>query len=162
MTYSKDVVDTTYSKNRPSDDAQPADLVRYVVAAWGVLQIPTLRAAPPSALVSLATRSVVSLANLEALSVDDSAELQGRIETLTHLAGPPTSPPLLLGSPGSTLPDMLSWTLPDRSLTTSWDVLLTAVVAAAAVLGATVAHEQGAQAGASAALDAWADWLVES
>lgn len=136
------------------------ELVRDVVAAWGQVEVAALRDAPVAALVGMATRAVMALADVKVLSTDQSAELQGRIQALQALAAPAEFSMLVTGSLPVTVFDALSSTLPDASLVTSWNVLLTAVTAAAAVLGATLTGADGADTAAAHIMVVWPDWLA--
>jgi hypothetical protein len=133
-------------------------LVRDLIHNWGAVEAPTLRDVAPAALVGLATRSVMALAGAGMLSVDQSAELQGRIQALEVLAAGPEFSTTPTGAPPVGVYEALSSTLPDTSLATSWNVLLTALVATAAVLGTTVAAKDGADTAAAEMLVAWPGW----
>ncbi|WP_432840907.1 hypothetical protein [Dactylosporangium sp. CA-092794] len=157
MGHSKDIA---ASHSKDLTDTQRAALVRDLVSAWGQVEVPALRETPPAALVGLATRAVVALADAEILSPDQSAELQGRIQALAVLAAPAEFAMLVTDALPDTLFEALSSTLPDTSLATSWNVLLTAIVATAAVLAATVTDSTGADVAAHHVLVAWPGWVA--
>jgi hypothetical protein len=140
-----------------TEQEQEATLVS-LLSAWGPVEVPALRAAPVPALVDLATRAVTTLAEDEALSVDQSAELHGRIQALRVLAAVSASVPVSDAS-ASSLFDALASTLPDPSLATSWNVLATAVAGVAAVLGETLLPGAGGAVGAGQAVAGWPGWL---
>lgn len=136
------------------------ELVRDVVVTWGQVEVATLRDAPVAALVGMATRAVMALADAKVLTTDQSAEIQGRIQALQALAAPAEFSMLVTDALPTTVFEALSSTLPDASLVTSWNVLLTAVTASAAVLGATLTGEDGADVAAAHIMVVWPSWLA--
>ncbi|MEV4514398.1 hypothetical protein AB0K00_36235 [Dactylosporangium sp. NPDC049525] len=136
------------------------ELVRDVVVTWGQVEVATLRDAPVAALAGLATRAVMALADGKVLTVDQSAELQGRIQALQALAAPAEFSMHVTDALPTTVYEALSSSLPDASLVTSWNVLLTAVVGSAAVLGATLAGTAGADVAAAHIMVVWPSWLA--
>jgi hypothetical protein len=176
MSHSKDLpaghsknVFSGHSKNLPSGHSKDvlarlntdevSGLVRDLIHNWAAVEAPTLRHVAPAALVGLATRSVMALAGARMLSVDQSAELQGRIQALEVLAAGPEFSTTPTGALPVEVYEALSSTLPDTSLATSWNVLLTALVATAAVLGTTIAAKAGADTAAAEVLVAWPGWF---
>ena len=166
MSHSKDsvagvVAGESHSKDWPKDAAGQQDLVTYVVGAWGRLHVPTLSQASADTLVDLATQAVAALTLLDGLTEDESERVRERINKLRELAGPPVvdtglPDPNAVGlETGETVHAILWSTLPDPAAAASWDVLRTAVVAAAAVLGGTIINPLGIMAGAKAATARW-------
>jgi hypothetical protein len=169
MAHSKDVTDA-HSKNFGTGHSkdlttvlsvyEQEELVRDLVVTWAEVEIATLREAPVGALVVLATQAVMALSAKDVLDADQSAELQGRIQALQVLAAAPRSSTLVSDALPTTAYEALSSTLPDASLVTSWNVLLTAITASAAVLGATLTGPAGADMAAAHVMVAWPDWLA--
>lgn len=161
--HSKDGPQEGHSKNLLShlDPQIRAAIVRSVIDAWGPLEVPALLQAPLSALISQAVAALVELADSEALTRDQSAELQGRIRAVVVLASAPgaSAAPGPAEQPGS-LFDVLAATLPEPSLVGSWDVAATAVAATAAVIGEAISAGEGGVLAAAQVVSAWPRWVA--
>ncbi|ADP82641.1 hypothetical protein [Pseudofrankia inefficax] len=169
--HSKDV----HSKDVHPKDVHPKDVAELlarpdmaaplpgVILAWGPLAIPVLVQIPPAAVVGLAVRSVEALTDAGVITVDQREDLQSRIRALENLAqvgvgtGSFTVPPA--GEPIPSVYELVSATLPDPSLSGFWNVVETAVVALAGVLGDAVLPGAGGPRAALLAAVAWHEWV---
>jgi hypothetical protein len=170
MGHSKDLGLLAGHSKDIADPGTGAEIVRAVIEAWGPVTTPALLRTPLPALIAQAVAALTGLADAGALTLDESSELQGRIQALTVLASAPDEPaepaepagrtPGSPVAPEGSLADVLAATLPDPSLGGAWDVAATALAATAAVIGQAVSAPEGGRLGAAAVVSAWPDWVA--